>query len=291
MPFLNPAEKLSPGQALLDAPMPALLSALGLAIAEAQVALDKNSISTATALGTTLVEFNDGSGNIVKKSLLELGFTPVFYHFPESNLEVSLTLTLKVEESFGFDVGVSIGSFQSTARKAAGSVEVIDNDALADGDNVKLKDKEIKVGTGADTFTKGADAAVTATSLAAAINASSDLKDLVTATASGNKVTIDAKKEGAEGNLAITASKAAALKPTSMTGGKDAVPAKTDSTGTAEGEGGKQKQLIPFGAAINVNYHRKYNFDMTGSSKITTKMVSLPGPVEFLDEIKAYYAK
>lgn len=298
MPFPNPAENLTPGQALLDAPVPELIRSLGLAIAEAQAALDQNSIKTATTLGTAMVEFDQGGGNVVKKSLLELGFTPVFYHFTESTLEISLSLSLRVEESFGFDVDVSIGNLQSVAKTATGSVEILDNEALADGDSVKIKDTTLTVGTGAGTFAKGEakDSATTATNLAAAINAADDLESLVTATASENKVTLQAKEPGAKGNLTITASKPAALGAKSMTGGKDAVPAAggtggTGGTGDAGSTAEKVKQVVPFGIAINANYHRKYEFDMSGASKITAKMVSLPGPVEFLDEIKAYYSK
>jgi phage tail sheath gpL-like len=153
---------------------------------------------------------------------------------------------------------------------------------------VTIQATVIKFGIGTGEIPRGDDAKTTAEKLAGAINQADALKELVTASASGPKVTITAKKAGKDGNSAIQTSNATALKTTAMTGGEDSVV--SEAADAVSGDG-KQKQLIPFGAAINANYHRKYGFDMSGASKITSTLVSLPGPVEFLDEIKAFYSK
>lgn len=160
----------NPGDVVLEAPVAATIQALAISIADAQYYLNQNSIETAKELGQFFVDFTDSTtGNIVSKSLLELGFSPTFYHFSETTLEVSFTMSLRVEQSF--DVGFS-------------------------------------------------------------------------------------------------------LHP---------------STSPPSGSGEFIKTLSALGIAASVNYHRKYGFDMTGASKITTKMLSLPGPPQFLAAIHAYY--
>lgn len=108
------------GQELLAVPFPEMVRNLGVGMAEAQFQLDIVSLRIARMMagydvheddeegggargGTEerkyLVEFNDGS----KYSLLELGFTPTFYQFVDTVIElkmsISMTRTTEVRRS------------------------------------------------------------------------------------------------------------------------------------------------------------------------------------------------
>jgi hypothetical protein len=89
---------------LQEAPLPELIRQLGVAIAEAQRALDENSICMAHAMATQT--YTIGSSEL---SLLELGFTPAFYAFTEATVEAKLTFSMQEskETSVGGSFGVS----------------------------------------------------------------------------------------------------------------------------------------------------------------------------------------
>lgn len=93
-------EDMTPGQVLADTNIAVYIERLGLGIAEAQRALDMNSLETAVAMATERPEFSD-------KSLLQLGFSPTFYHYQYADLEVSLQITLRVERSTSVRVGLN----------------------------------------------------------------------------------------------------------------------------------------------------------------------------------------
>jgi hypothetical protein len=90
---------------LLEAPLPSMLERLGVAIAHAQLALDKSSMTLARLMGDI-----DESGVTVNGkaySLIELGFTPTFYAFTEATIDLHLAFTIM--EGSGFSVGGSAG--------------------------------------------------------------------------------------------------------------------------------------------------------------------------------------
>lgn len=93
---------LTPGQILADASVADFIKELGLGIAEAQAALDRNSIEQVALLADTTPTFSD-------KSLIELGLTPPFYHYQYADLEASLSLSLRIRKDFGVDLGLSAG--------------------------------------------------------------------------------------------------------------------------------------------------------------------------------------
>ncbi len=99
------------GQALQDVPLGTMIRNLGFAIADAQGAMDKKSIEAAMALGSEKVTITDAKNRQISKSLLELGFTPTFYQFTEADIELSVTLSMRVEDEtkVGFKAGLSIG--------------------------------------------------------------------------------------------------------------------------------------------------------------------------------------
>ena len=63
-------------RSLASAPLPQIIEKLGVAIAEAQLALDKNSVEIAKEMAASTVELGGQEFN-----LLTLGFQPSFYSF------------------------------------------------------------------------------------------------------------------------------------------------------------------------------------------------------------------
>ena len=101
-------------RALVQAPLPQIIAKLGVAVAQAQAALDRNSIETAKALAEAEVELGGETYN-----LLTLGFTPSFYTFTAATVEakLSFTMTESTELSVGVSVsaGVNVGVFMAAA--------------------------------------------------------------------------------------------------------------------------------------------------------------------------------
>jgi hypothetical protein len=109
----------SVGQELLDVPLPEMVLKLALGIAEAQRALDENSIETSQALAETEVpivlavtQTIDADGNVsftqadpVDVSLLQIGLLPTFYQFSEATIEV--TMDIKTTTSRETNIKVS----------------------------------------------------------------------------------------------------------------------------------------------------------------------------------------
>ena len=98
------------GQELLSVPFPQMVRNLGVGIAEAQFQLDLVSLKIARmmagyevpdddappSVGTDdnerkyLIQFSDG----VEYSLLELGFTPTFYQFVDTVIELKMSISM-----------------------------------------------------------------------------------------------------------------------------------------------------------------------------------------------------
>ncbi|MCC5886081.1 MAG: hypothetical protein JJT88_06555 [Gammaproteobacteria bacterium] len=109
----------SVGQELLDVPLPEMVMKLGLGVAEAQRALDENSVETAKLLAETEVPLvlavtqtiaADGSVSFtqappVDVSLLQIGLMPTFYQFAEATIEV--TMDIKTTMSRDTNIKVS----------------------------------------------------------------------------------------------------------------------------------------------------------------------------------------
>jgi hypothetical protein len=161
----NKVTSMTPGEALLEAPIGELIQRVASSIAEAQLKLDQIGVRVATLLSEAKVTFNKADGKPIEKSLLELGFLPTFYAFTETDIEIKLTIQLKVEE----DLTIK-------GEATAGSGE-------------------------------GVEAA---------------------------------------------------------------------------------KRVVPFGISISADYHRKYGFDMTGSSTVKTRLLAVPAPSVFLETVKEH---
>lgn len=104
------------GQQLLDVPFSDMIRSMGLAIAQAQFELDQTATRLAQMMsGKYQVEVPDDmapSGVRIEEresyvhfdgedlSLLELGFTPTFYQFVDTIIEVKISITMTASQSF-----------------------------------------------------------------------------------------------------------------------------------------------------------------------------------------------
>lgn len=89
---------------LLSAPLPDIIQRLGIAVAEAQRALDVNSVATAVEMATAEVQIGDDTHN-----LLSLGFTPTFYSFTEATVEAKLSFSMNETTELGVSAGATAG--------------------------------------------------------------------------------------------------------------------------------------------------------------------------------------
>lgn len=87
---------------ITNAPLPQVIEKLGLSIAQAQKALDMNSIAMLAELAESQITI----GN-VETNLLALGFVPSFYAFTEASFEAKMDFT--IAESETFSIGGSVG--------------------------------------------------------------------------------------------------------------------------------------------------------------------------------------
>ena len=72
-------------------------------------------------------------------------------------------------------------------------------------------------------------------------------------------------------------------------GGGEGDTASEDDGLLAKGKrmvGGMMKNMLPFGATVTADYTRKFDYDVSGSSSVTTKLVTVPPPALFLEVIK-----
>lgn len=100
------------GQELLDVPFAEMVTSLGLAISRAQFELDRASLQIAQIMAGQPFEVptEDGTGTREERvvvsfgddelSMLELGFTPSFYHFVDTIIEVKVSIKIAREVSY-----------------------------------------------------------------------------------------------------------------------------------------------------------------------------------------------
>lgn len=86
---------------LVNTPLPLMIEKLGLAVANAQAELDRNSISMLQELANSPVRLNGNDYN-----LLTLGFVPSFYAFTEATVEAKLEFSMT--EATSFEIGGSV---------------------------------------------------------------------------------------------------------------------------------------------------------------------------------------
>ncbi|QTA84014.1 hypothetical protein [Desulfonema magnum] len=86
------------GKQLLDVPLDEMIKSMGEGIAEAQYRLDQTSLRIAQMMSGTNDADRVNFGN-KRYSLLELGFTPTFYQFIDSVIEVKMSITMTTTSS------------------------------------------------------------------------------------------------------------------------------------------------------------------------------------------------
>lgn len=89
---------------LLSAPLPQIIERLGIAVADAQRALDANSVQSAALMATSEVELGG-----TKYNLMALGFTPTFYSFTEATVEAKLSFSMTEGTDFSVSAGATVG--------------------------------------------------------------------------------------------------------------------------------------------------------------------------------------
>ncbi|MCA1572411.1 MAG: hypothetical protein LC798_19345 [Chloroflexi bacterium] len=124
----------SVGQELLDVPLPDMVTKLALGIADAQRALDENSVETAELLANTTIEVipsftqtiaADGTitfeaADAVEMSLIQVGLNPTFYQFAEASIEVTMdiktTTSSETNIKVGFKAQVGFSMWSASVR-------------------------------------------------------------------------------------------------------------------------------------------------------------------------------
>ncbi len=96
MAFNDPKDLLD----TLSAPMGDLIASVGRGIAEAQRAMDEQTLEQIRAL------YGEDKGDELLRTLQQLGYQPTWYHIPEVNAELNVALSLS-------------GATQQTAKSAA----------------------------------------------------------------------------------------------------------------------------------------------------------------------------
>lgn len=111
---------------LMNAPLPEMVKNLGTGIAEAQYALDKVSIRIAQMMSgftedddgklvqdpNTLVRLKEGEPGY---SLLALGFTPTFYQYVDTLMEIKTSFSMSQSREFKVGAEVKVRAFMVTA--------------------------------------------------------------------------------------------------------------------------------------------------------------------------------
>ena len=95
-------------QMLEQAPLPAIVEALGTAIARAQLNMDRYLAQSVALMAST----KPGEGVMLageRRSLLELGFTPSFYHFQQATITARVAFSVVESREFSVGAGMSAG--------------------------------------------------------------------------------------------------------------------------------------------------------------------------------------
>lgn len=101
-------------QQITNAPLPMMLEKLGMSIANAQSALDANSIRLANELAAVKIDLGGEEYN-----LLSLGFAPTFYAFTEASVEMKMEFSMAESESYGGAVGFSYGKSSNSNNSSS----------------------------------------------------------------------------------------------------------------------------------------------------------------------------
>ncbi|WP_275315677.1 hypothetical protein [Tenacibaculum bernardetii] len=121
-------------QQITNAPLPFMLEKLGASIANAQAALDANSIRLANEMATIKIAVGDEDYN-----LISLGFAPTFYAFTEASFEVKMEFSVAESESYGGSLSLNYGNSSSSNNATSGSASNANNNFSANNDNTETQ--------------------------------------------------------------------------------------------------------------------------------------------------------
>ncbi|MGB1108704.1 MAG: hypothetical protein ACPG4N_00015 [Gammaproteobacteria bacterium] len=223
----NEVMNMLPGEAITELPVGELIEKIGIGIAEAQLSLDQMSVRVAGMMSERNIDFQGADGETRTYSLLELGFSPTFYHFTETEITVTLTLQMRVEQDFSIGGSLEFGTSKSTT----------DSSSISGGIGGESR---AEMGMGTDA---GVDASVP----------------------------VDGVPLGLSGSFAQSIGLDSLL-------GASASAGKSSTTNKG----------MAFGATIDASYSRKYEFDMSGSSTVKTRLITVPPPSTFIDVVKQH---
>jgi outer membrane protein OmpA-like peptidoglycan-associated protein len=105
---------MQPGDVLAQADLASYIGAMAKGVAEAQKALDDNTIGL-------LGEFTQPIPGLGSKSLMQLGLSPAFYHFRSATISASVSMTLRVREEIEVAVHLGIGGSQDSSAASTSS--------------------------------------------------------------------------------------------------------------------------------------------------------------------------
>ena len=97
-------------RALENAPLPQMVENLGVSIANAQFAMDRNGILIASMMGNREEHgVQIGGEDAPKLSLLDLGFTPTFYQITEATIEAKVAFSMSQSREVSVGVSATVG--------------------------------------------------------------------------------------------------------------------------------------------------------------------------------------
>ena len=268
-------DHMKPGDVLAQAELATYIGAMGIGIAEAQRAMDKNTIDQLGAF----VEPQPGLGG---QSLIQIGLMPAFYFFRSATLSCSVSMSLQVHQDFGAD-GHLGGGDPKPARPSLAKL-VTDKDKISTAVDAMGTQAGYTVLTGATAALTAAQAAVTTlaehitTAQAAAEITQATLDDLET-----DRAAIDT----------ATAAMAALADYENLSTGRatyDAAKAATAAFKVSLGlvKLAPTKSATAMGNSLDARYARSFDLSMSGNMSIAAELVSIPAPPEFLNFIRDY---
>lgn len=229
----NPIELLRPGQILADSAVTDYIKAMGIAIAEAQMQLDINSLRQ-------VGEYAEPRPGLGGKSLLQLGLSPPFYHYQHADLSVSMQIVMKIAEQSAFGIGakLDLGFEQggpvaaASAREAQVTVKSVPASVTVDGKK---------------TDSAGTDVEAAAEQLATALRAPAGPFERAFTSTERKPVTAALEPGGAK-NPILTPNAVAFIKPAESSAGVIRIEQTPTSAETFTLANGKATPPVPPGA-------------------------------------------
>lgn len=267
------------GQTLENYPLTTLVKNLGLGVAEAQAALNEASITAAIKMMEAELKIGDND----PISLLELGFTPAFYHFQSATLKVSVSISMKIEEQSSTGVEASLsGGMDSSSEGAA-------NGASKKGqEKTKVSLKATATAQNETEYTRDELIALDKATLDAIKGANEELSavEYTDPTDPTDPKTVEKAK-----NDYAKAIFDAAPPPSTPETQQDTVNQPDGSRSGTTTPNKKSSRSVAMSATLNHTESRKHNLDVSGAASLEATLVSIPPPEEFKDYVRESLAK